>query len=73
MPDSPSSSWGSSNTFGCTRSRVCCLNPVIPHGQCIKLGTTLPDNGGDRLRKTEVGVLQERELKEVVLANRHQN
>ena len=35
-------------------------------------GTSLPCGGRDRLRESEIGVLEERELKVVVLADEHQ-
>jgi hypothetical protein len=48
------------------------FNPIIPHVQGYQLATNVPGGGSNCLRKTEIGILEERELKVVVLADRHQ-
>jgi len=42
---------------------------VTPRGRGHQLATNLPESGSNCLRKTEIGILEERELKVVVLAD----
>jgi len=46
------------------------FNPTITsRGKGSQLATGLPDGGSNCLRKTEIGILEKRELKVVVLAD----
>ena len=48
------------------------FNPITSRARGYQPATNLPGGGSDCLRKAEVGILEERELKVVVLADRHQ-
>ena len=47
------------------------FNPINSHGRHCR-GEISPGRGRDCLRETEIGVLEERELEAVVLADRYQ-